>query len=116
MLLNLHCNDNMNFNDGSCCKTSDVPSGLQKFTFYLFLSCGVLFIIRRLVLIFFQTKFKVPEEELDDYEDKSWWSKINIYKGEFIFMNNNLKNVIFLRKKVAVYLLLDYTPKNLKNF
>ena len=91
MLLNLHCNDNMNFNDGSCCKTSDVPSGLQKFTFYLFLSCGVLFIIRRLVLIFFQTKFKVPEDELDDYEDKSWWSKINIYIGEFIFMNNNLK-------------------------
>ena len=38
MLLNLHCNDNMNFNDGSCCKSSDVPSGLQKFTFYLFLS------------------------------------------------------------------------------
>lgn len=38
MLLNLHCNDNMNFNDGSCCKSYDVPSGLQKCAFYGFLS------------------------------------------------------------------------------
>lgn len=36
MLLNLHCNDNMNFNDGSCCKSSDVPTALQKITFYAF--------------------------------------------------------------------------------
>ena len=28
MLLNLVCNDNMNFNDGSCCKSSDKPTSL----------------------------------------------------------------------------------------
>ena len=29
MLLNLLCNDNMNFNDGTCCKSSDHPTSLQ---------------------------------------------------------------------------------------
>ena len=29
MLLNLVCNDNMNFNDGTCCKSSDRPTSLQ---------------------------------------------------------------------------------------
>ena len=29
MLLNLVCNDNMNFNDGTCCKSSDKPTSLQ---------------------------------------------------------------------------------------
>ena len=29
MILNLVCNDNMNFNDGSCCKSSDQPTSLQ---------------------------------------------------------------------------------------
>ena len=36
MILNFHCNDNMNFNDGSCCKSSDKPTGLQIITFALF--------------------------------------------------------------------------------
>jgi len=29
MLLNAHCNDNMNYNDGSCCKSSNKPTNLQ---------------------------------------------------------------------------------------
>ena len=29
MVLNFVCNDNMNFNDGSCCKSSDHPTSLQ---------------------------------------------------------------------------------------
>ena len=33
MLLNLVCNDNMNFNDGSCCKSSDKPTSLQMIAF-----------------------------------------------------------------------------------
>ena len=33
MILNLVCNDNMNFNDGSCCKSSDKPSSLQIIAF-----------------------------------------------------------------------------------
>lgn len=27
------CNDNMNFNDGSCCKSSDKPTSLQTIAF-----------------------------------------------------------------------------------
>jgi len=33
MILNLVCNDNMNFNDGSCCKSSDHRTSLQTVTF-----------------------------------------------------------------------------------
>jgi len=33
MILNLVCNDNMNFNDGSCCKSSDHRTSLQTITF-----------------------------------------------------------------------------------
>ncbi len=36
MLLNQHCNEKMNFNDGSCCKKSDQPTSLQLITFALF--------------------------------------------------------------------------------
>ena len=35
-LMNAHsqvCNDNMNFNDGSCCKSSDKPTSLQTIAF-----------------------------------------------------------------------------------
>lgn len=32
MMLNQHCNDNMNFNDGTCCKSSDNPTNLQIIT------------------------------------------------------------------------------------
>ena len=34
MLLNLVCNDNMNFNDGTCCKSSDRPTSLQAIILY----------------------------------------------------------------------------------
>ena len=33
MILNLVCNDNMNFNDGSCCKSSDHRTTLQTIAF-----------------------------------------------------------------------------------
>ncbi len=38
MLLNSHCNDNMNFHDGTCCKSSNKPTNLQ-IIFFCFLSC-----------------------------------------------------------------------------
>jgi len=40
MILNLVCNDNMNFNDGSCCKSSDKPTSLQIISFII-LGCGL---------------------------------------------------------------------------
>ncbi len=34
--MNLHCNDNLNFNDGSCCKSSDSATPLQFVTLLFF--------------------------------------------------------------------------------
>eukprot|EP00095_Tigriopus_kingsejongensis_P006689 maker-scaffold25_size650667-snap-gene-1.20 protein:Tk06689 transcript:maker-scaffold25_size650667-snap-gene-1.20-mRNA-1 annotation:"conserved hypothetical protein" len=42
MLLNLQCNDNMNFHDGSCCKSSDSPTSLQIFAFGFLFVCSAL--------------------------------------------------------------------------
>ncbi|TRY61460.1 hypothetical protein TCAL_03164 [Tigriopus californicus] len=44
MLLNLHCNEKMNFQDGSCCKKSDSPTSLQMFSFGLVYLCAFLLI------------------------------------------------------------------------
>ncbi len=37
MLLNSHCNDNMNIDDGTCCKSSNKATNLQ-IIFFSFLS------------------------------------------------------------------------------
>ena len=36
ILLNMYCNDQMNFNDGSCCSDPEAVTGLQIFTFAFF--------------------------------------------------------------------------------
>ena len=38
MLMNLHCNDKMNFDDGSCCKTADKTTTLQVVTLLFFVT------------------------------------------------------------------------------
>ena len=38
MLMNLHCNDKMNFDDGSCCKTADKTTTLQLVTLLFFVT------------------------------------------------------------------------------
>ncbi|XP_063363249.1 N-acetylneuraminate 9-O-acetyltransferase [Cydia amplana] len=42
ILLNMFCNDHMNFNDGSCCAMPEPHTQLQLLTFAMFLVCGVL--------------------------------------------------------------------------
>ncbi|CAK1585891.1 unnamed protein product [Parnassius mnemosyne] len=42
ILLNMFCNDHMNFNDGSCCAQPEPYTQLQMLTFALFLLCAVL--------------------------------------------------------------------------
>ena len=52
MILNLVCNDNMNFNDGSCCKSSDHRTSLQTITFSILagaVGLSVIIIIYQLV-------------------------------------------------------------------
>lgn len=39
ILLNMYCNDNMNYNDGTCCSTSENYTILQIITYSLFLVC-----------------------------------------------------------------------------
>ncbi|KAJ0178071.1 hypothetical protein K1T71_005894 [Dendrolimus kikuchii] len=46
ILLNMFCNDHMNFNDGSCCAQPEPYTQLQILTFALFLLCAVLASIR----------------------------------------------------------------------
>ncbi|XP_041986683.1 N-acetylneuraminate 9-O-acetyltransferase [Aricia agestis] len=46
MVLNVFCNDHMNFNDGSCCATPEPATPLQLLTFSLLLLCAVLTSIR----------------------------------------------------------------------
>ncbi|CRL07468.1 CLUMA_CG020436, isoform A [Clunio marinus] len=39
ILLNMYCNDNMNYNDGTCCSTSENYTMLQIITYSIFLVC-----------------------------------------------------------------------------
>lgn len=67
MLLNLHCNEKMNFQDGSCCKKSDSPTSLQVFSFGLIYLCCFLLILTRLYQRFCQyNSYNVVPVEDDD--------------------------------------------------
>ncbi|KAJ8715881.1 hypothetical protein PYW08_013166 [Mythimna loreyi] len=44
LLLNMFCNDHMNFNDGSCCAQPEHYTMLQLLTFVLFLLCAVVWV------------------------------------------------------------------------
>lgn len=44
ILLNMYCNDNMNYNDGTCCSTSENYTNLQIITYSVFLVCSTLMI------------------------------------------------------------------------
>uniref|UniRef100_A0A2A4J1X0 Cas1p 10 TM acyl transferase domain-containing protein n=2 Tax=Heliothinae TaxID=95178 RepID=A0A2A4J1X0_HELVI len=46
LLLNMFCNDHMNFNDGSCCAQPEPYTQLQILTFALFLLCAVVWSAR----------------------------------------------------------------------
>ncbi|XP_052758929.1 N-acetylneuraminate 9-O-acetyltransferase [Galleria mellonella] len=46
ILLNMFCNDHMNFNDGSCCAQPEPYTQLQICTFALFLLCAVYVLVR----------------------------------------------------------------------
>ncbi|CAF4926844.1 unnamed protein product [Pieris macdunnoughi] len=46
ILLNMFCNDHMNFNDGTCCAQPEPCTQLQLMTFALFLLCAVLVLMR----------------------------------------------------------------------
>ncbi|GAB6019038.1 hypothetical protein CHUAL_000666 [Chamberlinius hualienensis] len=44
ILLNMYCNDQMNFNDGTCCSSAETITYLQIITLSAFAVCGVLFV------------------------------------------------------------------------
>lgn len=46
ILLNMYCNDHMNFNDGSCCASPEPYTRLQIVTFAIFFACGVITITK----------------------------------------------------------------------
>jgi hypothetical protein len=48
ILLNMYCNDNMNYNDGTCCSTSENYTILQIITYSVFLVCLTLMIALKL--------------------------------------------------------------------
>lgn len=56
ILLNMYCNDNMNYNDGSCCSSAEPYTGLQIVTYAVFAVCAALAIGMRV---------------------RRWWQKLN---------------------------------------
>jgi N-acetylneuraminate 9-O-acetyltransferase len=48
ILLNIYCNDNMNYNDGTCCSTSENYTLLQIITYSMLLVCSTLMIALKL--------------------------------------------------------------------
>uniref|UniRef100_U5EYQ3 Putative conserved plasma membrane protein n=1 Tax=Corethrella appendiculata TaxID=1370023 RepID=U5EYQ3_9DIPT len=53
MLLNMYCNDNMNYNDGTCCSSSENITMIQTVTYAAFGVCMVVafaMIVRRIIL------------------------------------------------------------------
>lgn len=46
IILNMYCNDNMNYNDGTCCSTSETYTILQIITYSMFLVClAIMFVL-----------------------------------------------------------------------
>ena len=50
MLLNLHCNDNMNFNDGTCCKRTDKITNLQLITISVLIGCAMAYLVKNMYI------------------------------------------------------------------
>ena len=46
-MMNLHCNDNMNFNDGTCCKSSDPTTNIQLISLSVMLGFVFLYVVRQ---------------------------------------------------------------------
>ena len=64
MLLNLVCNDNMNFNDGSCCKSSDKPTSLQVLAFSVL---GVGLVLSLVVVVYEVACKRQPSHHYQDH-------------------------------------------------
>ncbi|CAG9088762.1 unnamed protein product [Plutella xylostella] len=61
ILLNMYCNDHMNFNDGSCCAQPESYTTLQMVTFAMFLLCHVYKLFSRVIT-------NRLEQRLDDFQ------------------------------------------------
>ena len=64
MVLNLVCNDNMNFNDGSCCKSSDRPTSLQVIAFSVL---GVGLCLSLVVILYEMVCKRHPSHQYQNY-------------------------------------------------
>ena len=64
MILNLVCNDNMNFNDGSCCKSSDRPTSLQVIAFSVL---GVGLCLSHVVIMYEMVCKRHPSHQYQNY-------------------------------------------------
>ncbi|KAL7020418.1 hypothetical protein ACKWTF_011523 [Chironomus riparius] len=68
IMLNIYCNDNMNYNDGTCCSTSENYTMLQIITYSVFLVCSTLMIalkLKRWVLRFRGHTLYMPLQQQD---------------------------------------------------
>ena len=102
MVLNLLCNDNMNFNDGSCCKSSDRPSSLQVISFIVMGAALAL----TTVVIFYEVCKRQPSHQ---YQNSSY--RFLPRPGELWECNlplNNLTNFIFCVAKLSLILSYFY--------
>jgi len=96
MILNLVCNDNMNFNDGSCCKSSDHRTSLQTITFSVLGGAGVV----SLVLVVYHLVCK--RQSIDRYE------VVSGQRSSCDLPSNSLTGFVFPLAKLAVIMAYFY--------
>ena len=92
MLLNLVCNDNMNFNDGSCCKSSDKPTSLQIIAFIVM---GVGLVLTA-IIVFYEMCKRQPSHQ---YQSSRY--RFLPRPGELLECNLPLNNLTSLILRVA---------------
>ena len=102
MVLNLLCNDNMNFNDGSCCKSSDRPSSLQVISFIVMGSALAL----TLLVVLYELCKRQPSHQ---YHSSRY--RLLPRPGELWECNlpvNNITNFIFCVAKLSLIISYFY--------
>ena len=102
MLLNLVCNDNMNFNDGSCCKSSDRPTSLQIIAFIVM---GVGLVLTA-IIVFYEMCKRQPSHQ---YHHSRY--RFLPRPGELLECNlplNNLTSLILCVAKLSLIIAYFY--------
>ncbi|XP_056631791.1 N-acetylneuraminate 9-O-acetyltransferase [Diorhabda sublineata] len=105
ILLNLYCNDNMNFNDGTCCSSVEPRTTLQIVTFAVMAMCvttAIVMIIRRIILKNFGKPIydyhSLPENDIQPLQP------LTTHNYYFLFKNISKMSLI-----VAYFFICDRT-------